>query len=116
MRRGPNFDMMVKQLGLTDEQAPKFRSIMETRMQKIRELRQNPDYAKLSPEEKVAKAQAIQEETTTKMKALLTPEQFEKWQNMAGMRGRPMRPPPGRENTRGTNAPAPPPPSQPPQK
>ena len=116
MRGRPNFDQMAKQLGLTDEQKPQFRSIMESRMQKIRDLRQDPNFASLSPEDRGAKVKAIDDDTAVQMKALLTPEQFDKWQKMPqpGMRGRRMGPPPGGPNAGGTNAP-PPPPANPPQ-
>ncbi len=116
MRGRPNFDAVAQQLNLTDDQKPKFRSIMESRMQKMRALRQDPDFASMSPEDRGAKMRAIQDDTEAQMKALLTPEQFEKWQKMPqmGMRGRRMGPPPGGPNAGGTNAP-PPPPAKPPQ-
>lgn len=116
MRGRPNLDTIAQQLNLTDDQKPKFRSIMESQMQKMRELRQNPDFASLSPEDRRAKLKAIQDDTAAQMKTLLTPEQFEKWQKMPqmGARGRRMGPPPGAENAGGTNAP-PPPPANPPQ-
>ena len=62
MRGRPNFDMIAQQLNLTDDQKPKFRSIMESRMQKMRDLRQDPDFASLSPEDRGAKMKAIQDE------------------------------------------------------
>jgi Spy/CpxP family protein refolding chaperone len=108
MRGRPNFDMIAQQLNLTDDQKPKFRSIIETRMQKMRDLRQDPGFATMSPEDRRAKVKAIQDEMETQMKTLLTPEQFEKWQKMpmAGMRERRMFPPPGGGNAGSTNAPA----------
>jgi len=114
MRGRPNFDQMAKQLGLTEEQTPKFRSIMEDQMQKMRDLRQDPSLANMSPDERRAKVKAIQDDTTAQMKALLTPEQFDKWQKMPNMRGRrmgppPGGPPPGSPNAGSTNAPPPPP-------
>ena len=107
--------MIARQLNLTDDQKPKFRSIMEARMQKMRELRQDPDFASMSPEDRMAKVKAIQDETDAQMKALLTPAQFEQWQKMArmGMRGRRMGPPPGGPGAAGTNAPVPPPANSP---
>ena len=116
MRGRPNLDMIAQQLNLTDDQKPKFRSIMESRMQKMRDLRQDPGFASLSPEDRAAKVKAIQDETEAQMKSLLTPEQFEKWQKMPqlGMRGRRMGPPPGGPNAGSTNAPTPPP-ANPPQ-
>ena len=79
----------AKELNLTDDQKPKFKEIMTGAQAKRKALR---DDTSLSAEDKKAKAKAIQEETTKEMKALLTEEQFTKWQKMAqGMR----RPPGG---------------------
>jgi Spy/CpxP family protein refolding chaperone len=110
MRGRPNFDLMAQQLNLTDDQRPKFVSIMETRMQKMRDLPREPGFASMSPEERGAKMRSIQNEMETKMRDLLTPEQFQKWQRMPqmGMRGRRMDPPSGVRNAGNTNAPAPP--------
>ena len=65
----------------------------------------------LSQEDKAAKRKAIQEDTTAKMKAVLTAEQFQKWQEMqTQMRNhRPGGPPPGGKNAGGTPPPAAPP-------
>ncbi|MFZ1071890.1 MAG: hypothetical protein WAO21_00505 [Verrucomicrobiia bacterium] len=111
MRGRPNFEMIAQQLNLTDDQKPKFRSILEDRMQKMRELRQDPDFASLSPEDRRAKMKVVQDAMEAQMKTLLTPEQFDKWQKMpqSGMRGRRMSPPPDAPSPGGTNTPAPPP-------
>jgi len=111
MRGQPDFDYMARQLNLTDEQKQKFVSIMETRMQKMRELPREPGFAGMSPEERGAKMRAIQSEMATQIKALLTPAQYQRWQRMPqmGMRGRQVVPPPGAANAGSTNAPAPPP-------
>jgi len=116
MRGRPNFDFMAQQLNLTDEQKPKFVSIMETRIQKMRDLPREPGFNSMSPEERGAKMRAIQNEMEIQMKTLLTPEQFENWQRMPlmGMRGRRMVPPQGPRNAGSTNAPVPPP-AKPPQ-
>jgi len=116
VRHGPNFDRMGKQLGLTEEQMPKFRSIMESRLQKMRALPREPDFAGLSPDERRARIMAIQDETAAQMKALLTRGQFDQWQKMGpGVQGRRMSPPLSREKVQTTNAPVPPP-SEAPQK
>jgi len=109
MRGGPNVDMMAQQLNLTDDQKPKFKSIMETRMQKMRDLRQDPDFAQMTPQDRGAKIKAIQDDTDAQIKALLTPEQLEKWHKMRGMRVRPMGTPSGGPNAGTTNAPPAPP-------
>jgi len=65
----------------------------------------------LSREDKMAKRKAIQDDTATQMKAVLTADQFQKWQDMQSqMRSRrPGGPPPGGENAGGTPPPAVPP-------
>jgi hypothetical protein len=83
MRNRPDF---AKELNLTEDQKPKFQEIMKGAQQKRQALRADTS---LSAEDKKAKAKAIQEDTTKQMKALLTEEQFTKWQKMAqGMRQR----------------------------
>lgn len=112
------FDQMAKQLDLTDEQKPKFQAIMDGQRKEIRELRQDPAFRTLSPEDRNAKIKAIHNNTVTQMKKLLTPEQFEKWQKTPklgpGMHGnRPGRPvggpnarPAGGPNAKPAGAPA----------
>jgi hypothetical protein len=83
VRNRPDF---AKELNLTEDQKPKFQEIMKGAQQKRQALRADTS---LSAEDKKAKAKAIQEDTTKQMKALLTEEQFTKWQKMAqGMRQR----------------------------
>jgi Spy/CpxP family protein refolding chaperone len=82
---------IAKELNLTDDQKPKFQEIMKSTREKMKDLREDTS---LSPEDKKAKAKEIQENTATQMKALLTPEQFAKWQELTKkMRGN--RPPGG---------------------
>jgi Spy/CpxP family protein refolding chaperone len=88
--KGGHHDI-AKELDLTDAQKPKFQEIMKGAMDKRKALREDTS---LTSEEKKAKVKAIQEDTSTQMKALLTPEQFTKWQEMSKkMRGN--RPPGG---------------------
>jgi Spy/CpxP family protein refolding chaperone len=105
MRARPNFDLMAKELGLTDEQKPEVKAVLDDEQQKVSDLRQDTS---LSLEDRRAKMQAIRRVTTAKMKGILTAEQFEKWQKgpRMGARERRMGPPPGGENAGGTNAPA----------
>jgi protein CpxP len=70
---------IAKELNLTDDQKPKFQEIMKSSREKMKDLREDTS---LSSEEKKAKAKEIQENTATQMKALLTPEQFTKWQEL----------------------------------
>jgi Spy/CpxP family protein refolding chaperone len=70
---------IAKELNLTDDQKPKFQEIMKSSREKMKDLREDTS---LTPEDKKAKAKEIQENTATQMKALLTPEQFTKWQEL----------------------------------
>ena len=70
-------DAIVQQLGLTDEQKPKFKAVMEDTMQKMRALRTDTSVAQ---EEKRAKAKEIRDAADAKLKEILTPEQLAKWQ------------------------------------
>jgi Spy/CpxP family protein refolding chaperone len=108
MRAGPSFDQLAQQLDLTDDQKPKVKSILEERDKKVAEL--NSDTS-LSREDRRPKMQSIREETMAQLKAVLTPDQFDKLQKMARNRrpGGPGGPPPGGGRPGGTNAPAAPP-------
>ena len=80
---------IAKQLDLTEDQKPKVDAIMKSATEKGRTLREDTS---LTPEEKKTKAKAIREDTATQLKAVLTPEQFTKWQEMSkhGAHSRPM--------------------------
>ena len=73
------FERMAEQLNLTADQKPKVQSIMEAQRQKVRDLRQDTS---LTAEDRKAKIKAVQEDTATQMKAVLTADQFQKWQDM----------------------------------
>jgi Spy/CpxP family protein refolding chaperone len=96
MRGQAGFDRMAEQLNLTAEQKPKVQSILDTQRQKIRELRQDPNFNSLSQEDRRAKMKAIQDTTVAQMKAVLTADQFQKWQDMQSQmrQRRPSGPPP----------------------
>jgi periplasmic protein CpxP/Spy len=105
------FERQAEQLNLTADQKPKVQSIEQAQRQKMIDL--NKDTG-LSQEDRRAKRKAIAEETAQQMKAVLTPEQFDKWQktSLMGMgqhRFRPSGPLPGNEKGGSTNAPAAPP-------
>ena len=70
---------IAKALDLTDEQKPKVEAIMKSSMEKRKALRED---TALTPEDRKAKMKTIQEETATQMKAVLTPEQFAKFEKM----------------------------------
>ena len=102
MRGGPGLDQLAAALNLTDDQKAKVKPILEARDKKIKDLREDTS---LSPEDRRTKMQSIREETMDQMKAVLTPEQFEKYQKM-GQRPR-RNAAPGGDNT--TSKPTPPP-------
>jgi Spy/CpxP family protein refolding chaperone len=90
MRARPSFDMLAKQLDLTDDQKPKVKAILDDQQQKMRDLRQDTSVAQA---DKRAKAKEIREATTAKLKDILTADQFAKWQKV-GQRQRPAAAPP----------------------
>ena len=94
MRGQAGFDRMAEQLNLTEDQKPKVQSIMKAQMDKMRGLRQDTS---LTPEDRKAKMKTIREDTAAQMKAVLTADQFQKWQDMQSkMHNRPPGgPPPG---------------------
>ena len=86
MRGRPNFDQIAKQLDLTDDQKPKVKAVLDEQQQKMNDLRKDTATA---PEDKRAKAKEIRDSATAKLKEILTPEQFAKWQKMGPARQRP---------------------------
>jgi periplasmic protein CpxP/Spy len=113
MRGRPNFDQIAKRLELTDDQKPQVKAIFDDQMQKMGDLRADDS---LSQEDRRARMKSIREDTDTKLKAILTPEQFEKWQKMPRLRGPRNVPPPDGANNPAANPPgAGNPPNVPPQ-
>ena len=106
---GGGFERMAEQLNLTADQKPKVQSIMDTERQKMLDLSKDKS---LAPDDRTAKRKAVVEDTAQKMKAVLTPEQFDKWQKTSPMGPRRLRtttPPPGNEKAGSTNVPVAPP-------
>jgi len=74
---------LTETLKLTDEQKPKVKAVLEVQSKAMQEARG------LSPEDRRAKMQTVREEMTKKMKEILTPDQFTKFEAMPqGPRGR----------------------------
>ena len=108
-RGGPSIEALTTNLSLTAEQVPKVKAVLDEQRTKMAELRNETDQ-----EARRTKSQALRTETTAKMKAILTPEQFTKYEKMgAGMRGN--RPPGGAPGGAGGDRPAPPAGVKPPQ-
>jgi Spy/CpxP family protein refolding chaperone len=75
---------LAKTLDLTEDQKPKVAAIMKEAGEKRKALREDTS---LSQEDKRAKAKALQADTTAQMKAVLTADQFAKYEKMGpGMR------------------------------
>jgi periplasmic protein CpxP/Spy len=72
-----HFDKMAEDLKLTDEQKTKVRELFKAQAEKGRALRED---SSLTDEQKREKFKASREEMKTKMKGILTVEQFEKWE------------------------------------
>ena len=72
-------DKMAEDLTLSEEQKTKVKALFEDEFKKRQALR---DDTSLSQEQRREKAQAMGEDTNKKMKEILKPEQFEKWQKM----------------------------------
>lgn len=64
-------------LNLTDDQKAKLKEVFAGQGEKLKELRANTS---LSPEEKMREFRAMQEKMDPEVKAILTSEQFAKWQ------------------------------------
>jgi Spy/CpxP family protein refolding chaperone len=104
-----NFERVATQLSLSDDQKPKVKAVLDERLQKVADLRKDTTTA---PVDKRAKFKEITDDANAKLKEILTPEQFEKWQKMM-----PSRRPPGGPGAPPPTAPpvAPAPDAKPPQ-
>ncbi len=83
MRVAPTLDQLAHQLQLTEDQKTKVKPILDAQQQKITSLREDTS---LSQEDRRAKMQAVRQDTTAQLKAVLTPEQFDKYQQMTQRR------------------------------
>lgn len=82
----PNLEFLAKQLALTDDQKTKAKPVFEEMFQKQTDIRKDTTMAIA---DKRAKMKEIHDDATTKLKAIFTPEQFEKWQKMGPGNRRP---------------------------
>jgi Spy/CpxP family protein refolding chaperone len=74
---------MAEELKLTDDQKTKVEAVMKAQQEKMRGSRDT----NATPEERREKMKTVREEMTKKMKEILTPEQFAKWEKMPQGRG-----------------------------
>jgi periplasmic protein CpxP/Spy len=70
-------ERMSTELNLTADQKTKLTSLFEEQNKKMRELREDSN---LSQEQRREKMQAFRTENDKKMKEILTPEQYTKWE------------------------------------
>ncbi|MFM8337306.1 MAG: hypothetical protein ACKODK_17250 [Opitutaceae bacterium] len=67
----------IDDLGLTAEQKEKLTPVLRSEREKLTALR---DDETLTPRDRLRKLQTIRDETTPQVKAILTPEQFARWE------------------------------------
>lgn len=67
----------IDDLGLTAEQKEKLTPVLRSEREKLAALR---DDETLTPRDRLRKLQTIRDETTPQVKAILTPEQFARWE------------------------------------
>jgi periplasmic protein CpxP/Spy len=76
---------LEEDLGLTADQKPKFEAIMKDQAEQQKALRADTS---LSADDKKTKGAAIHEAVVEKLKALLTPDQFAKYQELTKKHGK----------------------------
>ena len=89
--RQPGIDQLAKILALTDEQKTNVQAVLKDQRQQMGDLRKDTT---LTQEDRRAKMKDIRDATTAKMKDILTPEQFAKYQRMMPQGRRPGLPAP----------------------
>jgi hypothetical protein len=82
-KRGPSVEeqmtRMTEELKLTDDQKPKVKAALEDRQKQMGELRGDTS---LSREDRRAKMTTIREATDKKLKEILKPDQWDKYEKM----------------------------------
>ena len=73
-KRGPNIEQLSTQLDLTAEQKPKVKELLDDTAKKTQDLTQE--------DRRGEKGKAIRDEQSKKMKVILNPEQWTKYQEM----------------------------------
>ena len=90
MRGGSNIEQLATTLKLDDATKAKVKTILDDQQKKIAALRADTT---LPQADLRTKMQAIRDDTTKQMKAVLTADQFDQWQKMSQMRQRRAAPP-----------------------
>jgi Spy/CpxP family protein refolding chaperone len=81
---GGRIQEALKELNLTAEQKEKLRPIFQQEMEKLRAMRADTS---LTPQQKLEKFKALREEAAPKVKEVLTPEQYAKWEKQVAQAG-----------------------------
>jgi Spy/CpxP family protein refolding chaperone len=84
MRGALNVDQVSQQLNLTDDQKPKVKAVLDDMNKQNRDLRQDQS---VTGADRRAKMQSIRDDANTKLKAILTADQFQQWQTLSRQRG-----------------------------
>lgn len=79
MFRGQSVDKLGQELGLSDSQKQQVQSTFSSERDKMRNVHQDTT---LSTGERRSKMTEIRDDLDTKMKGILTPTQYQKWQSM----------------------------------
>ncbi|HEX7653190.1 MAG TPA: hypothetical protein VF607_06765 [Verrucomicrobiae bacterium] len=79
-----SLENIAKQLDLNDEQKAKVKPVIEEMQQKIADSRKELQGA--SMEDRRAKMKEIREAASAKLKGILTPEQYQKWEKLTPAR------------------------------
>jgi Spy/CpxP family protein refolding chaperone len=91
IRANASIDRLAASLKLDDDTKAKVKAILDEQQNKGTGLMAD---TALSPTERRDKIQALREDTAKKMKAILTPAQFDQWEQMSQPRQRRAAPPP----------------------
>jgi Spy/CpxP family protein refolding chaperone len=83
--RGPSIELLTTNLVLTEAQIPKVKAVLDDQQKKMTDMRAD---ASVAPADRGAKMQEIRTATTAKMKEILTPEQFAKYEKLPVAGGR----------------------------
>ena len=75
----PQRDAWLQEIGASEDQIAKIRDLLRDQMDQQRALRQNAD---LTPEQRRSKMSEIRTASTAKIKGILTPDQFAKFEKM----------------------------------
>jgi len=99
--RGPNIEMLARQLDLTDDQKPKVQAALDEQHQKMKALMADQS---LSKEDRRAQAKQLRKDFNAQLKGILTADQYAKLQQMMAHHRPGQRPLNGAATS--TNAPA----------